>query len=123
MRVIGRHHRRGISLLESLMLVVILSIVAVGAGQSLQAVTKVPRQTDVSLTEENALVSKLEEIKSASFDDLAVGTAIAPYSDGTVSVDVAYADPAGGATANMNWKQVTVRLESGRQLILTVCKP
>jgi type II secretory pathway pseudopilin PulG len=123
MRSIGKHHRRGLSLVESLMLVVILSIVATGAGQGLLAITKIPGQADAILSDENAMVSKLEEIRGAEFDTLVVGTAISPYSDATVSVDVAYADPSGGMTPNVNWKQVTVRLGSGRQLILMVCRP
>jgi type II secretory pathway pseudopilin PulG len=123
MRSIGKQHRRGLSLLESLMLVVILSIVAAGAGQSLMAITKIPTQADASLVEENTLVSKLEQMRSVGFDNLTIGTAITPYSDGSVSVDVAYADPAGGASANVNWKQVTARLANGRQLVMTVCKP
>jgi type II secretory pathway pseudopilin PulG len=123
MRSIGKNHRRGVTLLESLVLVVILAIVAAGAGQSLQAITKIPSQTDATLVDENALVSKLEQMRSVSFDNLPIGTAITPYSDGTVSVDVAYADPAGGATPNVNWKQVTARLTNGRQLVMTVCKP
>jgi type II secretory pathway pseudopilin PulG len=123
MRSIGKTRRRGLSLLESLLLVTILSIVAVGAGQSLQAVTKIPSQTDASLAEENLLVSKLEQVRSVSFDALPIGTAVTPLSDESVSVDVAYADPAGGATPNPSWKQVTARLAGGRQLVMTVCKP
>jgi hypothetical protein len=123
MRSIGKNNRRGLSLLESLMLVVILAIVAVGAGQSLQAVSKIPSQTDASLTDESLLVSKLEQVRSVSFDSLPIGTAVTPFSDGTVSVDVVYADPAGGGTPNVSWKQVTARLTNGRQLVLTVCKP
>ncbi len=123
MRSIGKQKRRGLSLVESLMLVVILSIVASGAGQSLLAITKIPTQADAALVEETALVSKLEQMRSVTYDSLTIGTAITPYSDGTVSVDVALADPTGGASPNVNWKQVTVRLADGRQLMTMVCKP
>jgi type II secretory pathway pseudopilin PulG len=123
MRSNGRQHRRGISLLESLVLVVILSIVATGAGQSLLAITKIPVQTDATLLEENALVSKMEQMRGVSFDNLAIGTALSPYSEGSMAVDVAYGDPAGGGSPNTNWKQVTVRMTNGRQLVMMVCKP
>jgi type II secretory pathway pseudopilin PulG len=123
MRSNGQHRRRGLSLIESLMLVAILSIVATGAGQSLLAITKIPVQTDAALDDENVLVSKMEQVRSAAFDSLTIGTAIAPYSEGDILVDVAYADPGGGGSSNTNWKQVTVRQAGGRQLIIMVCKP
>jgi type II secretory pathway pseudopilin PulG len=123
MRTNGQPKRRGITLLESLVLVVILSIVATGAGQSLLAITKIPTQTDAMLVEENALVSKMEQMRSVSFDNLTIGTAVTPYSDEKTTVDVAYGDPAGGGSPNMNWKQITVRMANGRQLVTMVCKP
>ena len=122
MRSNGPHQRRGLSLIESLMLVVILAIVAAGAGQSLLAITKIPAQADATLVDETALVSKLELMRAANFDSLTVGTAITPFSD-AVLVDVALADPAGGAIANPNWKQITVRYADGRQLTTMVSKP
>lgn len=115
--------RRGLSLIESLMLVVILSIIGTTAGRGLLAITKIPSQADKVLLEETALVSKMEFVRALAYDNLTVGTAISPYSDGEVSVDVAYADPGGGATPDTNWKQVTVRLANGRQLTTYVSRP
>jgi len=54
-------HSRGLTLIEAMLLVVILSIVAVAAGVGLQAVAKVPAQTDRALAINNALVDTLEQ--------------------------------------------------------------
>lgn len=123
MRSTGKISRRGLSLVESLMLVVVLAIISSGAGQVLQAVTKVPKQTDSTLLEETKVVSKMEQMRSVSFANLPLGTAVSPYSDGDVSVDIALADPTGGNNPSSNWKQITVRLPSGRQLVAMVCQP
>ena len=114
--------RRGITLLETLVLVIILGIVGTSAANALRAVAKAPEQTESALQEETLLVSKLEQVRSAEFDNIPTGTAVSPYSD-TVLVDVALADPSGGSTANANWKRVTVRIANGRQLVFFVCKP
>ena len=123
MRSKGQKHPRGLSLMESLMLVVILAIISTGTGQVLMAVTKIPKQTDATLQEETSIVSKMEQMRSVSFDSLPIGTAVSPFSDGGVYVDVAYADPHGGSNSSTNWKQITVRLAGGRQLQAMVCKP
>jgi hypothetical protein len=105
------------------MLVTILSIVGTTAGQALMSISKTPKQADNTLLEETALVSKMEFMRGISFDNLTIGTAITPYSDQSVSVDVAYGDPTGGFTPNLSWKQITVRLVGGRQLTTFVSKP
>ena len=123
MRSKGKRHSRGLTLLESLMLVTVLSIISAGTGKALMAITKVPGQTEVTLQQETALVSKLEQMRSTSFDSLPIGTAVSPYSDNGVFVDIALADPTGGNSPSTNWKSVTVRNNSNRQLVLLVCKP
>jgi len=105
------------------MLVTVLSIISAGTGKALMAITKVPGQTEVTLQQETALVSKLEQMRSTSFDSLPIGTAVSPYSDNGVFVDIALADPTGGNSPSTNWKSVTVRNNSNRQLVLLVCKP
>ncbi|MEI8197950.1 MAG: hypothetical protein WCI73_18815 [Phycisphaerae bacterium] len=122
MRSQGPQRRRGLSLIECLMLVIILGIIGGGAGQALLAVAKVPAQTNNTLTEEMAVVSKMEQMRSVSFANLPLGTAVSPYSD-NVLVDVAYADPTGGNSPSTNWKQVTVRIPGGRQLVTMMSKP
>src|ERR1043166_2867443 len=118
-----RKHRRGLSLMESLMLVVMLGIIGTGAGQALIAVAKIPTQTDATLNEETALVSRLEQMRSIAYDSLPIGGNVAPYSDSTIGIDVAYADPRGGSTPSTKWKKITVHMANGRQLVTTVCKP
>ena len=122
MRPNSAKHRRGLSLLESLMLVVILGITSGGVGQALIAVAKVPNAVDGTLSDEISLVSKMEFMRSVSFNNLTIGTAVSPYSD-TVMVDIAYADPEGGSNPVAGWKQITVRLASGRQLSMMVSMP
>ena len=119
----GKPHKRGISLLESLMLVTILGIISAGAGQVLIAIGKIPGQTETTLKDETSMVSKLEQIRATDYDSLTIGTAVSPFSDGGVSVDIAYTDPHGGSSPSTNWKQITVRLANGRQLVALVCKP
>jgi Tfp pilus assembly protein PilE len=61
------HHSRGLTLIEAMLLVIILSIVAVAAGVGLQAVAKVPAQTDLTLAINNALVDTLEQWRAKSW--------------------------------------------------------
>jgi hypothetical protein len=105
------------------MLVTILGIVGTTAGQALMAISKTPKQADAVLMDETALVSKMEFMRGLAFNNLEIGTAVTPYSDETVSVDVAYADPGGGGAMNTSWKQITVRLAGGKQLTTYVSKP
>jgi type II secretory pathway pseudopilin PulG len=55
---------RGLTLVEALLLLVIVSIVAVAAGVGLQAVVKVPSKTDDTMAINNVLVSALEQMKA-----------------------------------------------------------
>ena len=47
-----------------MLLLMVLSIVAVGAGVGLQSVVKVPEQTDATLAINSALVSTMEQLKT-----------------------------------------------------------
>jgi hypothetical protein len=109
--------------MESLMLVVMLGIVGTGASQALIAVAKVPTYTDATLTDETALVSRLEQMRSIQFDSVPIGGNVSPYSDSSIGVDVAYADPRGGASPSTKWKKITAHMANGKQLVMTVCKP
>jgi hypothetical protein len=117
-----RAARRGLSLLETLMLVTILGIVGAGSGLALQTVAKTPSQTDTALTAEATLVSKMEQMKSVSFDNLTIGDGISPYSTSTIRVSVAYWDPTGGNSPSTNFKRVTVT-SNGVSLMTLVNKP
>ena len=104
------------------MLVVILGIASGGIGEAMIAVAKVPTKVDSTLTDETSMLSKMEQMRSVSFDSLPIGTSVSPYSD-TTMVDISYADPHGGSSPSTNCKQIVVRLANGRQLSMMVCKP
>src|SRR3954468_191963 len=53
----------GLTLVEAILLLVIVSIVAVAAGVGLQSVVKVPAKTDEMMAINNTLVSVLEQMK------------------------------------------------------------
>jgi hypothetical protein len=118
-----RRQPRGLSLAECLMLMVVMAITGAGTGTVLSSIAKIPTQTNTNFQEGTSLVSKMEQVRAANFDALPVGTAVSPYTDNGVYVDIALADPSGGATPNANWKKITVRLANGRQLQMMVCKP
>src|ERR1035437_1492517 len=108
----ARRPARGFSLMEVLLLVVVLGIVGAAAGQALQAVAKVPSQTDTVFQIETQMISKMEQIRSMTFDNVPTGTGLSD----TVqiagmsynrTVTVALADPNGGG-ASATFKQVTV---------------
>jgi type II secretory pathway pseudopilin PulG len=93
---------RGLTLLESLILLVVLSIVALAAGVGLQAVTKVPAQTDDQMVINSQLVSCLEQVRGEPWNTMAdkatklsapvtVGSKVYPC-----TVTVAQADADGG---------------------------
>ena len=54
-------HPRALTLIEAMLLLVIISIVAVAAGVGLQAVAKVPANTDAYMAANNVAVSVLEQ--------------------------------------------------------------
>src|SRR3954467_13233961 len=54
----------GLTLVEAILLLVIVSIVAVAAGVGLQSVVKVPAKTDEMMAINNTLVSVMEQMKA-----------------------------------------------------------
>ncbi len=56
---------RGLTLLEAMILMVILSIVAVAAGVGIQAVAKVPAQADNTLAVNDVVVSVMEQTRAS----------------------------------------------------------
>ncbi|GEM_PF-2234199 len=109
-------HRRAFSLLECLMLVVILGIIGVAAGNALQNVAKSPGITNQSLQIETQLISKMEQIRSLPFDSVAIGNPNATLSDYVTignalyqrTVVVAQADANGDGMADVNFKSINV---------------
>ena len=60
----NKRHSRGLTLVEAVLLLVIVSIVAVAAGVGLQAVAKVPGETDDTMGMENVMVNVVEQTKA-----------------------------------------------------------
>jgi hypothetical protein len=120
-----RHVRRGFSLMEVLLLVVVLGIVGGAAGRALQAVAKVPGETDLNFQIESQLVSKMEAIRSLPFDSVAIGN-YSTLSDIVYIQNVAYyravivtnADANGDGSSEATFKQVTV--SCGGQAVTTL---
>src|SRR4051812_2134780 len=57
-------HPYGLTLVEAMLLLTIVSIIAVAAGVGLQAVVKVPAKTDETMAVNNMLVSVMEQTKA-----------------------------------------------------------
>src|SRR4051812_35076641 len=62
-----RHARRGLTMIEAMLLLVVMSIVAVGAGVGLQAVAKVPAQTDEILAINSEVIDRMEQMKATAW--------------------------------------------------------
>lgn len=126
------HHSRGLTLIEAMLLVVILSIVAVAAGVGLQAVAKVPAQTDRTLAINNALVDTLEQWRAKSWATMAsasdtVTVNSKPYAR-TITVEdadpTATNDPVTFTVGNTktDFRRITVTI-NGQMMRLYVAKP
>ena len=115
---------RAVSLIESMVLMVVMSIVVLGTGISLQSLTKVPTANNRVLVISNLLIDKMEKLRALDFPTLA---ATSNASD-TVTIDnVTYtrswtitANP--GSSYDANFLQVTVTIGS-QSLTSAVCKP
>jgi prepilin-type N-terminal cleavage/methylation domain-containing protein len=121
--------KRGFSLMEVLMLVVILGIVGAAAGKALTAMGKVPGQTDLNYQLETRLISKVEQIRAMPFDSIFAGNPSTSLSD-TVTISgvtyprtvvVAFADGDGNGSPDITFKQVTVTC-AGRSISTLISK-
>jgi Tfp pilus assembly major pilin PilA len=113
----GAGRGRGFTLIEAIVLVTVMSVVAVAAGVGLQAVAKVPTQTDATMGINNALVDAMEQWKAKSWATMAssTGTVTVNGRSYTRTVTVADADPAspeGGGTAKADFRRITVTIGS-----------
>jgi prepilin-type N-terminal cleavage/methylation domain-containing protein len=78
----------GFTLIEAMIVLVVLSIVAVGAAVGLQSTVKVPVQTDRTLVVSSELTSELENWRAAAFGNSPWPTTL-PYSNSdTVTLSI-----------------------------------
>jgi hypothetical protein len=98
----GRPRHAGLTLLECMILLVVMSIVAVGAGVGIQSVAKVPTQADERLVINSKLVGCLEQLRAEPWALMTTKAATLSATPVTVgnktyscNVTVAPADPDG----------------------------
>lgn len=122
-QLLTRTRPRGVTLVEALMLMVVMSVVVVGTGVALQSLIKVPTGNNRQLVINNLLTDKIERLKALSFTALAATSS----SSDTVTVDnVTYtrswtitSNP--GSSYDANFIQIKVTIGSA-SLTTAVCK-
>ncbi|HVT82381.1 MAG TPA: hypothetical protein VHM90_17185 [Phycisphaerae bacterium] len=114
---------RGLTLIECMMLMVVMSVVVVGTGVALQSLVKVPTGNNRALVVSNLMSDKMERLKALGFTAL---SATASGSDSVTVDNVAYtrtwtitANP--GGTYDANFIQITVTI-GNRSIVSAVCK-
>src|ERR1041384_7997173 len=68
--LIHSRRRRGLTMIEAMLLLVTISIVAVAAGVGLQAVAKVPAQTDDILSINSEIIDRIEQMKATAWANM-----------------------------------------------------
>src|SRR5690348_14185310 len=126
-KTIQRHAQRGFTLLEAMVLMVVLSIVAVGVGVGLQSISRVPTANNLRLAVNSALISKMEELRATTFTALTVGTSLSDTvtlgnTTYTRNVTIATADANSDGTLDSDYKVVTVTV-NGQSLTMWVTQP
>lgn len=122
-----RRARRGLTLLEAMILLVIVSFVSLGVGTGLRAVTRVPEGVDDRMAMHIKLVEKQEELSTLDFATLNNGTnrsdtvlLAGQTVNRTVAIATYDADGINGVDAD--FLQITVTI-NGSTLVRRVCKP
>ena len=108
---------RGFTLIEAMFLLVVLSIVAVGAGIGLQSVAKVPANTDQIMAINNAIVDSIEQWKAKAWASQVSQTDAVTINNKsyTRTISVANADPSDpetGANTQADFHRITVQIGS-----------
>lgn len=111
-----RRHRRGFSLLECILLVLILGIVGAAAGRAILAAARSPAQNDRIYQLETSLISKMEQIRALPFNSVAVGSPNTTLTDSVTIYSTAYqrtvtvtlADGDGNGAADATFKRVNI---------------
>jgi type II secretory pathway pseudopilin PulG len=63
--------RRGLTMIEAMILMVIMSAIAVATGIALQSLVRVPTMNNRTLVISNLLIDKIEQLKALGFTTLA----------------------------------------------------
>jgi Tfp pilus assembly protein PilV len=113
----------GVTLIESMMLMVIMSIISLGTGIALQSLVRVPEANNRYLAVSNLLIDKMEGLRALGFATL---NTTASSSDAPVIDNVTYTrswtitkNPGGSYDAN--FIQITVTI-GNQSLTSAVCK-
>jgi Tfp pilus assembly major pilin PilA len=106
---------RGLTLVEAMFLMVIMSIVAVGAGIGLQSVAKVPTATDLVLATDNAILSTIEQWKSKPWASQVSQSDTVTVNNKSLArtITVANADPSNpesGTNTQTDFHRITVQI-------------
>ena len=78
----ARRHR-GFTLIEAMLILVIMSVVALGAGIGLQSLARTPNGNEVALATDNAIVDRMEALRATDFAALAdrIHAAVSVHTD------------------------------------------
>src|SRR4051812_16312901 len=107
---------RGLTLIEAILLVLVMSIVSLGASIGLQSVAKVPTQADLPLALNAAALDRMEQMRATPWAGLAAkATALTNTSPGILingkyyscTVTATAADADGGGN-DADFMQITV---------------
>jgi prepilin-type N-terminal cleavage/methylation domain-containing protein len=121
-----KKRRRGFTLVEAMLVLVVMSIIALAAGVGLQSIARAPSGNDAQLVVDNYIMDKLESLRATDFASLTVGTTTDTVSirgtNYTRTTVIALADADGSGSTDTDFKQITVTL-NGRSLSTFVCQP
>ncbi len=118
-----RVKNRGLSLLEALILVVIVSLVAVGAGVGLQSIVRIPPAMDSILAINRQMASDMDSMKATAWASMASYSNTVTLNNKTYNrtVTVAQAD-ADGNGVDADFRQITVAI-GGQSMTTYVTQP
>jgi len=118
-----RVKNRGLSLLEALILVVIVSIVAVAAGVGLQSIVRIPPAMDSILAINRQMASDMDSMKATAWASMASYSNTVTLNNKTYNrtVTVAQAD-ADGNGVDADFRQITVAI-GGQSMTTYVTQP
>jgi Tfp pilus assembly protein FimT len=113
----------GFTLVEAMVLLVVLSIIALGTGIGLAGICRGPSQDETQLGISNELVDKIEQLKGTAFASLAGGsdTVTINGKSYTRTWTVANANPDGTGNKT-DFDQVTVTID-GHSITTWITQP